>query len=472
MSTSDKAWGGRFSGSLDKFVEEFGASLPFDRRMWEEDIRGSVAHAKMLAAQGIISESDLEAIETGLGEVYREIAEGRFEFHNADEDIHMAIERRLIDLAGPAGAKLHTARSRNDQVALDTRMYAKRAAKDLVRAVSGLRRTLVTAAQDHPEAVLPGYTHMQRAQPVLLAHHLLAYVWMLGRDVVRLEAAWDAADSMPLGSAALAGTGFPVDRAFVASRLGFSRVTENSLDAVSDRDFVLDLAYACAACMVHLSRLCEEFILWNSEEFSFVNMDDSFATGSSIMPQKKNPDVAELVRGKTGRVVGDLAGLLVTLKGLPLAYNKDMQEDKPALFDAVDTLADCIRAVDGMVQTLEFDEGAMGRGASGGFMAATDLADHLAQRGVPFRDAHEIVGRIVLECERDGRLLQDLTLEELRRHSDRFGEDATSVVDIDEVVRRRNSQGGTGHEAVQAQIEAALGSLADDEAWVAARTEE
>jgi argininosuccinate lyase len=423
----------------------------------------------MLAARGIITQADADAIEESLGAVYREIAEGRFEWELADEDVHMAIERRLVDEAGPAGGRLHTARSRNDQVALDTRMYAKMTCADLVAGLNGLRRALVDLAQAHPDVVMPGYTHLQKAQPILLAHHLLAYQWMLARDVVRMRAAWDAADVMPLGSAALAGTGFSIDRDDVAKRLGFARVTENSMDAVSDRDFLLDLVYACSTCMVHLSRFCEELVLWNSEEFGFVTMDDAYSTGSSIMPQKKNPDVAELVRGKTGRVVGDLVSLLVMLKGLPLAYNKDMQEDKPAAFDAIDTLADCVRATTGMLETLRFDTEAMAAAARGGFMAATDLADHLVEHGVPFRQAHEMVGKLVLHCEREGKTLQDLALEDLRQFGDAFGPDALEAIDIDGIVRRRTSTGGTGYAAVEIQLEHALESLAEDMAWVAAR---
>ncbi|GAB4280605.1 MAG: argininosuccinate lyase [Coriobacteriia bacterium] len=460
-----KAWGGRFEGELDAFIEEFGASLPFDRRLWEEDIRGSAAHARMLAAQGIISEEDAAAIQDGLARIYREIAEGRFDFDPADEDIHMAIERRLIDLVGPAGGRLHTARSRNDQVALDERMWAMRAAARMVGALNDLRLVLLRLAEDHSDAVMPGYTHMQKAQPILFAHHALAYFWMFTRDAVRFRRACDSADDMPLGSGALAGTGLPIDRREVASALGFSRVTANSMDAVSDRDFLLDLVYACSVCMMHLSRLCEELVLWNTEEFGFISMDDAYATGSSMMPQKKNPDVAELVRGKTGRVVGDLVSLMVTLKSLPLAYNKDMQEDKPAAFDAVDTLADSLRAVSGMLDSLHINEEKMAAAARGGFMAATDLADYLVERGVPFRKAHEVVGRIVLDCEKAGRDLSDLGLDELRGYSDAFEEGALRAVDIAEVVGRRNSEGGTGHAAVAAQLERAQETLADDMAW-------
>jgi len=462
----EKAWGGRFSKPLDAFIEEFGASLPVDRRMWAQDVRGSIAHVRMLAAQGVVTAEEADAIESGLNAVFRDLRDGHFEFSNADEDIHMAIEHALVDRIGPVGGKLHTARSRNDQVALDARLWSKEAAAQLAGALTTLRATLVRLAEEHLGVVLPGYTHLQRAQPVLLSHHLLAYFWMLTRDVTRLRHAHEAADHMPLGSAALAGTPFPVDREAVARGLGFSAVTANSMDAVSDRDFALDLTYACSVAMVHLSRLCEELVLWNSGEFGFVTMDDAYATGSSIMPQKKNPDVAELVRGKTGRVVGHLTALLVTLKGLPLAYNKDMQEDKEALFDAVDTLADCARAVDGMIGSLRVNADAMRAAAEGGFMAATDLADYLAGTGVPFREAHAIVGRLVARCEASGRTLRQLTLEDLKAASPKFAEDALATVDIDRVVERRASAGGTGHEAVGVQLTQARDTLEADNAWL------
>ncbi|MBE0476934.1 MAG: argininosuccinate lyase [Coriobacteriia bacterium] len=458
-------WGGRFGKPLDKFVEEFAASLPVDKRMWEADILGSLAHARMLAATGVIPPEDLAAIERGLSEIYREIREGRFEFVLADEDVHMAVERALIDKAGPAGGRLHTARSRNDQVALDERIHARDAVRELAEAATGLRATLLRLAEEHLGVVMPGYTHLQKAQPVLLSHHLLAYFWMLSRDVTRLRHAREAADAMPLGSAALAGTTFPIDRQAVADALGFSVVTANSLDAVSDRDFLVDLTYACALAMVHLSRLCEELVLWSAEEFGFVTMDDSFSTGSSIMPQKRNPDVAELVRGKTGRVLGDLQALLVMLKGLPLAYNKDMQEDKESAFDAIDTLRDCLRATDGMIGSMRVNSERMRRAALGGFMVATDLADHLAERGVPFRDAHEVVGRLVAECERRGIALQDLTPEEFAAaHPALAG--VSEALDVDRAVARRTSEGGTGHDAVRAQLSRGRDVLAADEAWL------
>jgi len=452
MAEAKKAWGGRFEGEIDAFVTEFGASLPVDRAMWESDIRGSLAHVRMLARQGIMPAEDAAAIEAGLREVFADLAAGRFVFDNADEDIHMAVERALTAKIGAVAGKLHTARSRNDQVALDARLHVKGLAWDLVEGVVSLQEVLVALADEHFGVVMPGYTHLQKAQPVLLSHHLLAYVWMLDRDVARLRRAREAADVSPLGSAALAGTTFALDRRTVAEELGMCGVTPNSLDAVSDRDFLLDLAYACAVAMMHLSRLAEELILWSTDEFGFVTMDDAYSTGSSIMPQKKNPDVAELVRGKTGRVYGDLVGLLTVMKGLPLAYNKDMQEDKEGVFDAAATLLACLKVTAGMVATLRVNGERMRAGAGGGFMAATDLADYLAAHGVPFREAHEVVGRLVLECERSGRTLQELTADELRAASPAFGEDAAGAVDIDTVVSRRTSEGGTGHDAVRAQL--------------------
>jgi len=383
-----------------------------------------------------------------------------------DEDVHMAIERVLTERIGPAGARLHTGRSRNDQVATDARLYAKRASKELAEAVLALRRALVSLAEEHLGVVMPGYTHLQKAQPVLFSHHMLAYSWMLARDLTRLRHAHEAADVLPLGSAALAGTTYPLDREYVAARLGFSAVSENSMDAVSDRDFLLDLTYAAAVCQTHLSRLAEEIILWSTEEFGFVTLDDAFSTGSSIMPQKKNPDFAELVRGKTGRVFGDLQSLLVTLKGLPLAYNKDMQEDKEPAFDAIDTLSMSLRAMEGMLSTLRVNAEKMRTGAQGGFMAATDVADYLVGKGMPFREAHEVVGRLVLACEREGRTLQDLTPAEFAAHATQFGVDVTHAVDIDQLVAKRVTVGGTGHEAVRAQLASASDALAADSAWL------
>jgi argininosuccinate lyase len=466
MTEPKTPWGGRFEKTPAKFLAEFGNSLPVDKRMWAEDIRGSIAHARMLAKQGVIGEPDADAIEAELSAIYREIKAGTFVWDLADEDVHMAIERVLTERIGPAGARLHTGRSRNDQVATDARLYAKRACAELAEGVLALRHTLVTLAENNFGLVMPGYTHLQKAQPVLFSHHMLAYSWMLTRDLTRLRHAHEAADVLPLGSAALAGTTYPLDRDYVAARLGFSAVSANSMDAVSDRDFLLDLTYACAVAQVHLSRLAEEIILWSTDEFGFVTLDDEFSTGSSIMPQKKNPDFAELVRGKTGRVLGDLQSLLVTLKGLPLAYNKDMQEDKEPVFDAIDTLSASLRAMAGMLETMCVSAQKMRAGALGGFMAATDVADYLVGKGMPFREAHEVVGRLVLACEREGRSLQDLIAEEFAAHAPELGADVLDAVDIDKGVARRVTSGGTGHDAVRGQLLAARDALSADQAWL------
>ncbi|PKQ20055.1 MAG: argininosuccinate lyase [Actinobacteria bacterium HGW-Actinobacteria-6] len=467
MPDAKTPWGGRFTGTPGEFQQRFGASLGVDARLYAEDIAGSIAHARMLGTQGVISTEDASAIEAGLLGILADIKAGEFAFDYADEDIHMAVEGELTRRIGDAGKRLHTGRSRNDQVATDTRLHAKREALRLLSANAGVRATLVRLAGEHENVVMPGYTHLQKAQPVLFGHHMLAYSWMLTRDARRLQHAYEAADVLPLGSAALAGTTFPLDRRAVADELGFSAVSPNSLDAVSDRDFLADLTYACALGMVHLSRLAEELILWSTEEFGFITMDDAWSTGSSIMPQKKNPDFAELVRGKTGRVVGDLTALLVTLKSLPLAYNKDMQEDKEPAFDAIDTLADSLTAVEGMLSTMRVNAARMAEGARGGFMAATDLADYLAAHGVPFREAHEVVGKLVLACEREGRSLQELTHAELAAASPVFKEDALSSVDIANVVSRRVTEGGTSPARVAEQRAAAAAALAADELWMA-----
>ncbi|HET6498781.1 MAG TPA: argininosuccinate lyase, partial [Coriobacteriia bacterium] len=386
--------------------------------------------------------------------------------------IHMAIERTLTERIGPAGARLHTARSRNDQVALDMRLFAKTRATELLGATVELRRTIVDLAERHADVVMPGYTHLQRAQPVLFSHHLLAYFWMLARDATRFRYAWEAADVMPLGSAALAGTTLPIDRDYVAERLGFSEVSANSMDSVSDRDFLLDLVFACSVTMVHLSRICEELIVWSSEEFGFVRMDDTYSTGSSLMPQKRNPDFAELVRGKSGRVAGDLVSLLMVLKGLPLTYNKDMQEDKESAFDAIDTTRDCLAVVDGMLATMRVETERMRAAADGGFMAATDLADYLVGTGMPFRDAHEVVGRLVLTLERDGRTLQGMSAREFSEYDPAFGADASDAVDIEALVARRVSAGGTGQAAVAVQLGRCREVLDADASWLDSVTAE
>ena len=456
-------WGGRFEENVAEATQEFGASLPVDRALYRQDIAGSIAHAQMLAHQGIISEEDARAIERGLTEIERDIDQGNFAFDINDEDIHMALEAELTRRIGEAGARLHTGRSRNDQVATDTRLAAKALARELMQANLGLRRALVAAAEDAGDTVLPGMTHLQHAQPVLFAHHLLAYAWMLARDYTRLAAAFDAADASPLGAAALAGTSYPLDRHMTAGLLGFSRVIENSLDAVSDRDFLLDLEYACSVMAVHLSRLSEEIVLWSSQEFGFITLSDAYSTGSSIMPQKKNPDFAELIRGKTGRVVGDLVQLLVTMKGLPLAYNKDMQEDKEGALDAAHTLEECLAVMAGMVSTWVVNADRMRASMERGHLAATDVADYLAKRGMPFREAHAVVGHLVLEAEKAGCDISELPLATFQAASELFGADITGAFDLDAIVAARTTEGGTAPAAVAEQLRRAQARYLVDE---------
>lgn len=458
-------WAGRFSAAPTGELERFGASLPFDKRMWRQDIRGSKAHAAMLAHQGVISQQDADAIRAGLDDIAGQIERGEFAFDvDRDEDIHMAIERVLTENIGPAGGRLHTGRSRNDQTAVDTHLIARDLADEIIASLAKLEAVLLDRAQGEFGVVMPGYTHMQPAQPVLLSHHLLAYFWMFNRDFRRVSAAREAANVCPLGAAALAGTTYPLDRHMTAETLGFSGPTANSMDSVSDRDYLLDLIYACSVCQVHLSRLCEELVWWSSAEFGFVEMDDAHSTGSSIMPQKKNPDFAELVRGKSGRVVGDLTSLLVTVKGTPLTYDKDLQEDKEPLFDAADTVLGSLMACTGMLATCTFKEERMREASHEGYMAATDLADYLVGKGLPFRQAHAVVGRIVGDCVREGVTLQQLSTDELRSYSELFDDDAHEALDIDSIVRRRTTFGGTGHEAVRAQLKLATEALEADEA--------
>ena len=392
-------WSGRFEKGVSEFTQEFGASLPVDKAMYHQDIAGSRAHARMLAAQGVISEKDAEDIVAGLADIEKTIEEGNFTFDINDEDIHMSVEKVLTQNIGDAGARLHTGRSRNDQVITDTRLYAKELASELMADVNAMRETLIEAARKNMGTILPGYTHMQHAQPVLLSHHFMAYYWMFTRDFARLKQAFDAANANPLGSAALAGTTYPLDRQKTTDELGFDHMIPNSLDAVSDRDFLLDLDYACSVAMIHLSRLSEEIILWSTSEFGFITLADEYSTGSSIMPQKKNPDFAELIRGKSGRVVGDLMALLTTMKSLPLAYNKDLQEDKEGVMDACKTLHDCLVCMEGMISTMKVNADAMRVQSKKGYLAATDVADYLAKKGLPFRKAHEIVGHLVLLCD-------------------------------------------------------------------------
>lgn len=457
-------WSGRFTQDVSEFTQRFGASLPLDRALYAQDIAGSTAHANMLAAQGIITPQDAQSIAAGLARIKERIEAGDFAFDVNDEDIHMSVERALIADIGDAGARLHTGRSRNDQVATDTRLFAKQRCADLMAANVALRQVLIEQAEAHPATIMPGYTHLQHAQPVLFSHHMLAYVWMLARDFQRLAAARRAADASPLGAAALAGTTYPLDRQMTADALGFASVIPNSLDAVSDRDFLLDLSYACSVSCMHLSRLCEEIVLWSSAEFDFIELSDAFSTGSSIMPQKKNPDFAELIRGKTGRVVGDLVALLVTMKALPLAYNKDLQEDKEGAIDAAKTLEDCLICAAGMIATMQLKPENMRAQAKRGYLAATDVADYLAKKGMPFRSAHAVVGRLVLLCEQRGCDLADLALEDFRAESELFEADIVASLDLDAIVAARTTEGATAGSAVAEQLRQAKAALGGDEA--------
>lgn len=456
-------WSGRFTENVSEFTQRFGASLPVDKALYAQDIAGSKAHAKMLAKVGVISEEDALQIAAGLDRVKADIESGDFSFDINDEDIHMSVEKALTAEIGDAGARLHTGRSRNDQVATDTRLYAKQRATDLMRANVALRHALIGQAEANFDVILPGYTHMQHAQPVLFSHHMLAYVWMLARDYRRLQAARDAADACPLGAAALAGTTYPLDRQMTAGELGFASVVPNSLDAVSDRDFLLDLDYACAVSCMHLSRLCEELVLWSTSEFGFIELSDAFSTGSSIMPQKKNPDFAELIRGKTGRVIGNLVSLLVTMKALPLAYNKDLQEDKYGVIDSTKTLEDCLQCAAGMIETMSIKPENMLKQAKLGHLAATDVADYLAKKGLPFRHAHEVVGHLVLLCEQRGCNLDDLSFDDFKAASPLFEEDIVKALDLPSIVAARTTEGGTGEAAVAQQMGKAKAALAADE---------
>ncbi len=454
-----KPWGGRFEGETDQKVEEFTSSLSFDRRLYRQDIAGSMAHARMLARQGIISPDEAEAIVQGLGKIRQEIEAGEFVFDPAAEDIHMAIEARLTERLGEAGRKLHTARSRNDQVALDVRLYLAEEVEALVEALTGLRRASGKQARHHLEVILPGYTHLQRAQPILLAHHLLAYDEMWRRDILRLTESLARIKISPLGAAALAGTTFPIDPDYTAKQLGFPEVFRNSLDAVSDRDFLLEFLSHAAIIMVHLSRLSEELILWSSGEFGVLVLPDAYATGSSIMPQKKNPDVPELIRGKTGRVVGHLMGLLMTVKGLPLAYNRDLQEDKEPVFDTVDTVKASVQLMAGLLSELTVRPEKMAAALHGGFLTATDMADYLVTKGVPFRSAHEQVGQTVRFAETLGKELWELNLEEIQRFAPLAEAELFDWLQIENSVARRRSPGGTAPERVREALERAEAEL-------------
>lgn len=450
-----KAWGGRFEKDTASLMDDFHSSIHFDCRLAEEDIRGSMAHARMLGDKGIISPAEAETVIGGLEKILARVKAGEVAWEPGAEDIHMNVEKLLVQEIGTLGNKLHTARSRNDQVALDARLYLRKEIKDIQNLLVNLFQVLLTTAEAEKETILPGYTHLQRAQPVLLGHHWLAYLEMFRRDYERLEDCFKRVSVSPLGAGALAGTGFPIDRQQVARELDFPAVAANSLDAVSDRDFVAEFIFIASLIMMHLSRWCEELVLWSSMEFGFIEMDDAYSTGSSIMPQKKNPDVAELIRGKTGRVYGDLITILTVMKGLPLAYNKDMQEDKEALFDAVDTVKGCLQIFIPMLKTLSFRREKMLSATKDGFLNATDLADYLAKKGLPFRLAHEVSGKLVKYCIDKGKRLEELTVDEFKAVSDLIGQDVYPVLDMANVVRARISYGGTGFDQVKLQLEKA-----------------
>jgi argininosuccinate lyase len=449
---SKKLWGGRFKQSTDALMETFSASISFDKRLYDCDIEGSIAHCKMLARCKIITSAESKKIIKGLQRILRECDEGRFEFSVRLEDIHMNIESRLREIIGPVAGKLHTARSRNDQVCLDIRLYLRKEVDDIVGELNNLCKALVAIAKKNIDHVIPGYTHMQRAQPVLLSHHLLAYVEMMLRDKERFLDAYKRINVMPLGSAALAGTNFPIDRKITAKLLRFPEISHNSMDAVADRDFAAEFCSAAALVMMHLSRFCEEIVIWNSSEFGFLELSDAFTTGSSIMPQKKNPDAAELIRGKSGRVFGNLVSLLTLMKGLPLAYNKDLQEDKEPLFDTAETVKVCLRIFTDMMKSAKFIPIAKKELEASGFLTATDLADYLVLKGVPFRDAHEITGKTVAFCMEKDKTLTDLSLPELRKISKRFDKDVFEHIALNNSVDRKNVYGGTAKKQVRIQI--------------------
>ncbi|MEC4891134.1 MAG: argininosuccinate lyase [Nitrospira sp.] len=456
----NKAWAGRFREQTNRLVEDFSRSVAVDRRLYAHDIQGSLAHCRTLEKAGVLTKKETAAIVKGLQSVLRELEQNRFRFLPEDEDIHMAIERRLTEVIGPLGGKLHTGRSRNDQVALDVRLYLRDEVARLIGRLTEFQRVLVAQAQAHGDVPMPGYTHLQRAQPVLFAHHLLAYVEMFDRDKGRLGDARTRLNVMPLGSGALAGSNYPVDRLYTASLLDFPAVTHNSLDAVSDRDFMIEVSSALAVIMMHLSRMSEELIIWATQEFHFVDLPDGFCTGSSMMPQKKNPDVPELVRGKTGRVYGHLMSLLTTLKALPLSYNRDLQEDKPALFDALDTTQDSVAVMTELMRRLTVDRDALTRALTGGGMLATEIADYLVIKGVPFREAHAITGRVVRWALDEGRELSDLSVEDLRPFSPRFDPSVLQRLTVQGAIDRKAQIGGTARKQVARRIQAWMKTLA------------
>ena len=448
-----KLWGGRFSKATDTLVDDFNSSIRFDARMYAQDIAGSQAHAEMLGRQGIIPKADADLIVKTLGEIRADIEAGQIEVEIVAEDIHMNIETILISRIGDVGKRLHTGRSRNDQVALDIRMYLRSEIDEIAGALKELRKTILAIAQENLAVIMPGYTHLQKAQPITLAHHVMAYYEMFRRDGERLSDCRRRLNVMPLGSGALAGTTYPLDRDFVAEKLGFDGITQNSLDGVSDRDFVCELAFDLSMMMTHLSRFSEEIILWSSHEFGFIELDDAYSAGSSILPQKKNPDVAELARGKTGRVYGSLMGLLTMMKGLPLAYNKDMQEDKEQIFDAVDTVKMCLPVFSKMLATMRVKKDRMLMGAKGGFTNATDVADYLVKHGLPFRDAHAVVGRMVAYCIEKDTVIDALSMEEMKTFSPLIGGDIYDAISLETCVNQRKLTGGPAMDTMRRIIE-------------------
>jgi len=454
MAKKKKAWSGRFEGRTDAWIEEFTASIPYDVLLYRNDIEGSIAHARMLGRQKIIPRGEAKRIVAALTAIREEIEEGKLSFDHSQEDIHMAVEQFLIRRLGTVGGKLHTGRSRNDQVALDLRLYLRDSIDDIVVLTGKVKEVILARAEELFGVVMPGYTHVQRAQPVLFSHHLLAYYEMFSRDQDRFRDARRRANVSPLGAGALAGTTFPIDRESVAADLGMDGVCENSLDAVSDRDFAADFLYACAVTMMHLSRLSEEMVYWSSAEFGFLSLPDALCTGSSIMPQKKNPDVPELIRGKAGRAYGNLMNLLTVMKGLPLAYNRDMQEDKEPVFDSARTVKESLIGAALLIRGMTVNEERMRAACDDGFLTATDLADYLARKGIPFRKAHEVAGKIVRYCEKNGKRLKDLSMKEFRSFSRKIGEDVRGFVSLTNSVRMRNVRGGTGPRRVKSRMEA------------------
>ncbi|WP_144787592.1 argininosuccinate lyase [Lysinibacillus fusiformis] len=454
-----KLWGGRFQKSAEAWVDEFGASIGFDQQLVLEDLEGSVAHVTMLGATGILPSADVEAILSGLAQLKEKAIAGELEFSIANEDIHLNLEKMLIDLIGPVGGKLHTGRSRNDQVATDMHLFLKKRVQETIDLIAIFQQTLLVQAEEHIETIAPGYTHLQRAQPISFAHHLMAYFWMLERDKQRFTESIKRIDILPLGAGAMAGTTFPIDRLKSAELLGFNDVYANSMDAVSDRDFIVEFLSNASLLMAHLSRFAEEIILWSTDEFKFIELDDAFSTGSSIMPQKKNPDMAELIRGKTGRVYGNLMGLLTVLKGTPLTYNKDMQEDKEGMFDTVHTILGSLKIFEGMVRTMTVNTERLQQAVHADFSNATELADYLATKGMPFREAHEVTGKLVFTCIQKGIYLLDLPLDEMKRESELIDSDIYEVLTPEAAVRRRHSLGGTGFDQVKIQIDKAQACL-------------